>query len=209
VAVKNVELPAHMPQVKRSLAVVYAVLPFGADHQSSEHDPGYTPGSSEISLHRMADIGLTDPQDERAMNREKANLALRTMWNYSFMDSANLCQFVHGPSWQLFGPKEMAELASAATGWDISIEEMQRIGERRLNLLRAFNAREGAGRAQDVLPDRLYDVALRGGASDGVRLTRDEVAAGLGHYYELAGWDVGTGNPSAAKLCSLGLDWLA
>ena len=35
VAVKNQELPAHMPQVKRSLALIYAVNPFGADHQSS------------------------------------------------------------------------------------------------------------------------------------------------------------------------------
>jgi aldehyde:ferredoxin oxidoreductase len=43
VAVKGTELPAHMPQVKPSLAVIYAVNPFGADHQSSEHDPSYTP----------------------------------------------------------------------------------------------------------------------------------------------------------------------
>ena len=44
------------------------------------------------------------------MNREKVKLALYTMYNYSFMDSANLCQFVYGPSWQLIGPAEMAEL---------------------------------------------------------------------------------------------------
>ncbi len=112
VAVKNMELPAHMPQVKRSLEVVYAVNPFGADHQSSEHDPGYTPGAYDYSLKRMAEIGLTDPQDDRVMNREKVKLALYTMYNYSFMDSANLCQFVYGPSWQLIGPAEMAELAS-------------------------------------------------------------------------------------------------
>ena len=30
-----------MPQVKRSLGLIYAVNPFGADHQSSEHDPSY------------------------------------------------------------------------------------------------------------------------------------------------------------------------
>ena len=113
VAVKNMELPADMPQVKRSLEVVYAVNPFGADHQSSEHDPGYTPGVYDYSLKRMAEIGLTDPQDDRVMNRVKVKLALYTMYNYSFMDSANLCQFVYGPSWQLIGPAEMAELASA------------------------------------------------------------------------------------------------
>ena len=39
---KGAELPAHMPEVKRSLALIYAVNPFGADHQSHEHDPSYT-----------------------------------------------------------------------------------------------------------------------------------------------------------------------
>ena len=38
---KGQEAPAHMPQVKRSLSVIYAANPFGADHESSEHDPGY------------------------------------------------------------------------------------------------------------------------------------------------------------------------
>jgi aldehyde:ferredoxin oxidoreductase len=35
VAAKRQELPAHMPEVKRSLALIYAANPFGADHMSS------------------------------------------------------------------------------------------------------------------------------------------------------------------------------
>ncbi len=38
---KGQEAPAHMPQVKRSLSIIYAANPFGADHMSSEHDPSY------------------------------------------------------------------------------------------------------------------------------------------------------------------------
>jgi aldehyde:ferredoxin oxidoreductase len=209
VAVKAGELPAHMPQVKRSLALIYAVNPFGADHQSHEHDPGYNPGSSEYSLARMAMLGLTDPQPDRVLNHEKVKLALYTQWNYSFMDTADLCQFVYGPSWQLFGPDDMVALMGAVTGWDYTIEEMQRIGERRLNLMRAFNAREGAGRDQDTLPKRLYDTPLAGGASDGVAVTREELAAALDDYYALCGWDVASGNPTPAKLTDLGLAWLA
>ena len=41
---KGQEAPAHMPQVKRSLALIYAVNPFGADHESSDHDPSYEAG---------------------------------------------------------------------------------------------------------------------------------------------------------------------
>jgi aldehyde:ferredoxin oxidoreductase len=207
VAVKNMELPAHMPQVKRSLEVVYAVNPFGADHQSSEHDPGYTAGAYEYSLKRMAEIGLTDPQDERAMNREKVNLALRTMYTYSFMDSADLCQFVYGPAWQLIGPAEMAELVSAVTGWPMTVADIQEIGERRLNLTRAFNAREGAGRERDTLPKRLFDLPLQGGVSDGLAIPREELEQALNDYYEMAGWDVATGMPTRAKLEKLGLEW--
>jgi aldehyde:ferredoxin oxidoreductase len=208
VAVKDMELPAHMPQVKRSLELVYAVNPFGADHQSSEHDPGYAPGATQISLERMAAIGLTAPQEDRVMNREKARLALYTQWSYSFMDTANLCQFVWGPSWQLAGPAEMAELMTAITGWDISIDEVQRIGERRLNLMRAFNAREGAGRDRDTLPKRLLDEPLKGGVSDGLFIPRPELEAALDDYYDLAGWNVATGMPARAKLEELGLGWV-
>jgi len=209
VAVKNQELPAHMPQVKRSLALVYAVNPFGADHQSHEHDPGYTPEASKISLERMARLGLTDPQPDRVLNREKARLALYTEWNYSFMDTADLCQFVYGPSWQLLGPDEMVELMRAVTGWEMTVDDMQRIGERRLNMLRLFNAREGAGRERDTLPKRLFDEPLKGGPSDGVFITREELDAALNDYYELAGWDKSTGRPTTAKLEELGLGWVA
>ncbi|MCU0509024.1 MAG: aldehyde ferredoxin oxidoreductase family protein [Anaerolineae bacterium] len=209
VTVKDTELPAHMPQVKRSLALVYAVNPFGADHQSSEHDPGYTAEASDYSLRRMAEIGLTDPQPDRVMNREKAKLALLTMFNYSFMDTANLCQFVYGPAWQLLGPAEMAALTSAVTGWPLTVPDIQEIGERRLNLTRAFNAREGAGRELDTLPPRLFDEPLKGGASDGLRVTREELSQALDDYYELAGWDKTTGAPTRAKLEALGLGWAA
>jgi aldehyde:ferredoxin oxidoreductase len=209
VAVKNQELPAHMPQVKRSLALIYAVNPFGADHQSHEHDPGYTPEASKISLERMARLGLTNPQPDRVLNREKAKLALYTEWNYSFMDTADLCQFVYGPSWQLLGPDEMAELMRAVTGWEMTVSDIQRIGERRLNLMRAFNAREGAGRERDTLPKRLFDQPLKGGPSDGVFITRQELEDALNDYYELAGWDPSTGTPGQAKLEELGLDWVA
>jgi len=208
VAVKGMELPAHMPQVKRSLALVYAVNPFGADHQSSEHDPGYGPGATQVSLERMAAIGLTSPQEDRVMNREKAKLALYTQWNYSFMDTADLCQFVWGPSWQLGGTAEMAELMTAVTGWETTIADVQRIGERRLNLMRAFNAREGAGRDRDTLPVRLLDEPLKGGVSDGLFIPRAEFEAALDDYYDLAGWDVATGIPGRAKLEELGVSWV-
>jgi aldehyde:ferredoxin oxidoreductase len=208
-AVKNHELPAHMPQVKRSLALIYAVNPFGADHQSHEHDPAYTPDTASYNLERMAEIGLTNPMSDRVLNREKVKMALTTELDYCFIDSAQLCQFVYGPAWQVFGPKDQAELMRATTGWDWTVEDILKIGERRLNMLRAFNAREGVGREADTLPKRIYDEPLKGGASDGVSVTRQEVEDALDIYYEMCGWDVATGKPTRARLEQLGLGWMA
>lgn len=212
--VKGQELPAHMPHVKRSLGLIYAVNPFGADHQSSEHDPMYHPKLYEGKPERpgfkvyLNQIGLDKPQHPKAMNPEKVEFALKTQYNYSATDVLGLCQFVFGPGWQLYGPQQMADLMVAATGWDVTVEEIQLIGQRRLNLMRAYNAREGLSRDQDTLPKKLFKKALQGGRTDGMTLDPAEFEMSLDLYYEQAGWDVTTGNPTAETLESVGLGWV-
>ena len=203
VAVKGLEMPAHMPHVKRSLGLIYAVNPFGADHQSSEHDPGY-----RAYPERMAQIGLTNPQRPKEMNEEKVRFALRSQYVYSALDTLNLCQFVFGPAWQLYDTGQMAQAARLITGWEMSVEELMTIGERRLNLLRAFNAREGIGREQDTLPKKMFK-ALAGGRTDGLALSHEEMDTAKAQYYAMAGWDAETGNPTRATLEGLDLEWVA
>jgi aldehyde:ferredoxin oxidoreductase len=211
VAVKGTELPAHMPQVKPSLAVIYAVNPFGADHQSSEHDPSYTPRVVENSPDkygkRMADIGLTDPQPRDVLNEAKVEYALTTQYAYSALDTADVCQFVFGPAWQLLGMKDLADVISAVHGEETTVDDLMTLGARRLNMLRAFNAREGITRERDTLPKRLF-TPLEGGPSNGKSVDREEFEAALEIYYEKAGWDPITGNPTAETLDGLGLSWL-
>ncbi|NOY99527.1 MAG: aldehyde ferredoxin oxidoreductase family protein [Chloroflexi bacterium] len=201
VAVKNQELPAHMPQVKRSLGLIYAVNPFGADHQSSEHDPSYN-----WYPERMAEIGLTDPQPNDVLNEEKIRFALTTQYLYSALDSVNMCQFVFGPSWHLYSTNQLVEAIRLVTGWEVDVEELLRVGERRLNLLRAFNAREGFTRADDKLPRKMFQ-PLKGGPTDGVALTEEEIETAKDMYYRMAGWDE-NGVPTRGKLAELGLEWI-
>ena len=212
VAVKGAELPAHMPQVKPSLAVIYAVNPFGADHQSSEHDPNYTPEliaeSPEKYGKRAADLGLTNPQPEDALNAAKVEYALKTQYAYSALDTADVCQFVFGPAWQLLGMEELAGVIAGVTGEPTTVDDLLTVGARRLNLLRAFNAREGITRDRDTLPKRLFE-PLQGGPSDGKFIDRAEFEAALEMYYEQAGWDPVTGNPPRSTLESLDLGWVA
>ncbi len=206
---KGQEAPAHMPQVKKSLALIYAVNPYGADHQSSEHDPAVG-GDWEDNIERMGMIGVTESVPEEALDEEKVRYTLATEWMYSAMDSLNLCQFVYGPAWQLYGPDEMVQTVRAVTGWDdVTMDELQIIGERRLNMLRAFNSREGLDRSSDTLPRKFFKNALKGGVSDGYKLDQDEFEAALTSYYSQSGWDVETGMPSRAKLEELGLGWVA
>ncbi|MGD8403335.1 MAG: aldehyde ferredoxin oxidoreductase family protein [Anaerolineales bacterium] len=205
---KGQEAPAHMPRVKRSLAVIYATNPFGADHQSSEHDPALE-GDFEYYTDRLAVLGFNESQPPRSLNAEKIRFAAKTQYLYSALDSLDLCQFVYGPAWQLYGPEELVEVVRTVTGWgDVSYEELQRVGERRLNMMRAFNAREGIDRSNDIIPEKLFK-PLKGGVSDGWKLERDEVETALDKYFEICGWDVQTGVPTRAKLEELDLGWVA
>src|SRR5450759_3604657 len=97
------EATANMPQAKRSLGLIYAVNPFGADHQSSEHDPMIEDGTAELYLERLALLGLDHALPAGSLGPDKVLFALRTQQFYSFLDTATLCQFVWGPAWTLYG----------------------------------------------------------------------------------------------------------
>ena len=202
VEVKGHELPAHMPELKRSLALIYAVNPFGADHQSHQHDPTY-----QAYGDRMAQLGLLDPQPSNTLDAEKVRFAVYTQrWN-SITDSVSVCQFVWGPSWHLYDANQLVELVRAVTGWNTSLWELMKVGERRLNMLRAFNAREGVGSEADTVPAKVL-APLNGGPSDGVGVTAEEVEEAKAIYYGMCGWD-DAGRPTRAKLEELALGWLA
>jgi aldehyde:ferredoxin oxidoreductase len=204
---KGQEAPAHMPCVKRSLAVIYTTNPFGADHQSHEHDPAIE-GDFEFYSDRMAVLGFSKGQETRSLSDEKIRFAMVSQHMYSAMDSLNLCQFVYGPAWQLYGPEDMLKLVQVVTGWEgVSFDELQKVGERRLNMMRAFNAREGIDRKADVVPEKLFK-PLKGGVSDGWQLDRAEVESALDKYFEFCGWEIETGVPTREKLEDLDLEWV-
>jgi aldehyde:ferredoxin oxidoreductase len=206
--VKHEEAPAHMPQAKKSLGLIYAVNPFGADHQSSEHDPYYEEGVAEFNLNRLKEIGLGTPQVVHSLGSEKVRFAYLTQVFYSMMDSLTVCQFVYGPTWCLYGPKDTAEMVKAVTGWDVNVDELMAVGRRRLMLMRVFNAREGFNRKDDALPARLHQVLAGTGPTAGTALTQNELENALDEYYRLAGC-TNDGIPTRDVLKDLDLDWAA
>lgn len=206
ITVKNQEAPAHMPQAKKSLALIYAVNPFGADHQSSEHDPGYEPEASSLSLSRLEALDLKNPPPYGDFGPEMIRYAAYTQFFFSMLDTVELCQFVWGPSWTLYGPNETVDLVKAVTGWNVSLYELMKVGERRLNLMRVFNAREGFTRKDDALPKKFFKPLEGTGPTAGVAIDQDEFEAALDMYYALLGWTA-DGIPTKAKLVDLGISW--
>ena len=209
VTVKGQEAPAHMPQAKKSLGLIYAVNPFGADHQSSEHDWMYEEGvASPLYLGRLAKLDLKDPCPPGSLGSEKVRFALYSQQFYSLLDTLELCQFVWGPAWTLYGPTETVELVNAVTGWNVSLYELMKVGERRLNLLRVFNAREGFSRKEDVLPKKFFKTLAGAGPTAGTALDPAEFEAALDLYYQMSGWTA-EGIPTHSSLVNLGVEWAA
>jgi aldehyde:ferredoxin oxidoreductase len=207
ITVKGSEAPAHMPQAKRSLALIYAVNPFGADHQSSEHDWMIEEGiASDLYMERLALLGFDKTLEPMSLDAEKVRFAYMGEAFYSMLDTVELCQFVWGPGWTLYGPQETADMVKAVTGWDVTVDELVRVGERRLNLMRVFNAREGFDRTQDKLPKKFFKALQGEGPTAGIALAHADIEAALDEYYKLAGW-TNDGKPTKAQLEKLDLAW--
>ncbi|MEM3654144.1 MAG: aldehyde ferredoxin oxidoreductase family protein, partial [Candidatus Bathyarchaeia archaeon] len=99
-----------------------------------------------------------------------------------------------------------ARLYSAATGIEISEEEIRIVGERIVNLERAYNVRIGITRKDDTLPERFLKEPLSEGGSKGYVVNLDPM---LDEYYEARGWNVKTGIPLKSTFKRLGLEKVA
>ena len=196
-----------MPQLKKSLGLIYAANPFGADHMSSEHDAAYEKAFKYYQK-RFEFLGLTKPQAPWSLNSEKITFACKTQHLSSLMDSLTACQFVWGASWHLYGPAEIVRLVQSVTGWNVTFDELLEVGERRLNMMRVFNTREDIRGDDDQLPEKFYQKPLDGGPTDGWKLDKSEYDQALTEYYRQCGWKIETGTPMQETLNRLGLEWV-
>ena len=94
------------------------------------------------------------------------------------------------------------DLLKAITGTPFTTEDLDLIGLRILTQERLFNIREGLGRKDDTLPERLLNEPLPDGPNKGstvpLETLKDEAYAALG-------WDLETGVPKQKLLNKLGI----
>ncbi len=93
---------------------------------------------------------------------------------------------------------------NAATGWNLTWDDLLQAGERIWYLERAFNIRMGVTRKDDSLPERFLKEAVPDGAVKGETVNLKPM---LKEYYELRGFDE-TGRPKTEKLRNLDLDYV-
>ncbi|MDD5101081.1 MAG: aldehyde ferredoxin oxidoreductase family protein [Syntrophales bacterium] len=199
--VKGQEFPMHEPRYKPALGMGFAMSPTGADHCHNMHD-GLVAAKTPI-LEDSKSIGIYEPVPVKSLSDEKMRvLVVFTYWQH-FINSAVVCQFVMSSGRVAY--KRTAELVEAATGWNFSVLELIKVGERAANLARAFNVREGFTAADDVLPERCFTPHASGPLKD-YALNHAEFDNAKEAYYGISGWP--NGIPSKGKLLELDLGWV-
>ena len=202
--VKGQELPMHDPRGKTGQGLSFALSPTGADHVEAPHDtPFAAPGPM---LGRIAPLGLLEAVPARDLGPKKVRNYTYLQFVWSLYNSLGVCNFVAGPVWALQLNK-LVEVVNAITGWETSLWELLKAGERTVTMARVFNLREGFGRKDDTLPDRLFE-PLESGPLQGKGIDRKEFQEALTMYYEAMGWDPQDGVPTRGKLAELNLYWL-
>ena len=196
----------HEPRGKVGVGIGFAVSETGADHLVSYHDTAFTNPDS-VGARGALPLGIKPGLPARELSPQKvANYAIGENWS-SAEKVLGLCYF--GPVPRSFIQVEDALAAiEAATGWGLTVADVLRIGERATNLARAFNAREGFGRQDDRLPERLFE-PLEGGALTGAAISPAEFEAALTELYRLKGWDPVRAAPTRGQLAALEIEWVA
>jgi len=198
--IKGQEVPMHEPRLKQGMGLGYAVCPTGAEHVLNIHDTMYA--QQGRPLDKAKALGILRPLPPSDLGPEKVRLFIYlTHWE-SLLNCVGMCQF------QPYNFQQIVQIVNAATGWNTTVWELMKVGERNLNLARVFNAREGLTAADDNLPARFFD-PFESGPLAGVAVDREQLQAALRTYYGMMGWDVDTGLPTVEKLQELGIDWAA
>jgi len=197
--IKGQEIPMHDPRGKVGLGIGYATSPTGADHVHNIHDTMFA--VEGLFLDRLKELGIQEPLPPLELSPAKVRMFQYVVnWEH-FRNCAVICLFPR------FSPSHFVELVNGATGWNTSVFELMKVGERALALARVFNAREGYTAKDDILPERFYE-AFNSGPLKNKEIGRETMHQALQTYYKMAGWDPERAVPTKEKLQELDLGWV-
>jgi len=188
--VKGLEMPGYDVRSLKTFAMGLAVVARGACHNRAL--------SYEVDVKGEVDRFTAEPgRGKLAMEKEDFACIL---------DCLVLCKFLRNCFTDF--EREVAEIYTMTTGIPLTPEELKQVGERVVNLKKAFNIREGWTMADDWLPPRVLEDPLPSGPGKGVRVTPEELRMLIQDYYAARGWTP-EGLIPKSKLVALGLEDIA
>ncbi len=157
---KGMELALHDPRVKTGVGLGYACSAVGGDHVVVEHDNDFDEFAPEIYVEQAKPLGLLRRLNSRYLGPEKVRNFVYLQNHFSFMDSLTLCVLTFAPV-RSITMKRLIDIMDAVLGWETSLWEIMKLGERRTVLAKVFNIREGFRRKDDILPKRLFEPLVK------------------------------------------------
>lgn len=183
------EYPAHDPKLGYSFAVAYRM-----DATPARHTRGGGMNPPGLPMQNF------DPKSWTGRGE-----AQKIGMNFNHVvDCVGCCSFVFG-TYPNAGV--LIEFLNAITGWNLTMEETLKAGERIANIRHAFNLREGLNPLTYKAPDRIIGKPpMKEGPLAGVTVPEDIIAR---EYCEAMDWDPKTTMPSKKRLLELGMEDVA
>ena len=181
----------------KAYALAFAVNPRGNDHLMTETfaEFGASPESIEVIEKVTGDKKWASPH----FTEYRAEIVRWHEDCYEITEALGFCVFTSTAAYGV-NPDNMARLFAAATGIELSEEEMMLTGRRVCTLEKAFNVTRGATREYDNLPWRLMNEGAASGPLKGEKNSKEELDGMLDRYYDLHGWDKETSWPTRETL---------
>ena len=221
-AIKGMDTIACEPRVSKGFGFTYIVASRGSDHLRAHPVYEMIRMPPELSLELFGDEGasqMTEYGGKVAMVAYHEDLGAVT-------DSLGSCRFMQGSYYAQHPIPEMRakaraeakgepvrevssikyhELLTAATGLQVSYQDLMGTGSRILTLERALNTRFGIRRADDRLPPK-FNRPLASGRHKGLDFPPEKVEEMVDDYYALRGWDRESGLVRRETLVELELE---
>ncbi len=182
----GLEFAAHSPRGLKGMSIGYATSNRGGSHHDTRPTRQYR--------------GEYDETTEGT-----AEFAARSQHFTALGDSLTQCRFVSEGGWGVHVNENYRDAVNLALGWELSVEEVEEIGERVYTLERLINLERGvAGRETDTLPHRVTHEPIPDGPSEGMYCPPEELERMREEYYAFRGWD-SEGEPTEETLSRLDL----
>ena len=200
--VKGMEIPSHDPRTKQMLGLGYAVSPIGPYYTVVEHDTDFDFEANQLFMDKVAPLGVYERISAESLSSYKVRMFYLLQPAFSMMDALCCCIFAFSPV-RFFNFSHLVEMVNAATGWESSLFELWKLGEKRINMYKLFALKEGITSSDDILPERFFK-PIENGPKKGVSINKKEFIEARNLYYKMAGFNE-DGIPTNSKLLELDL----